>query len=36
MPLSIIYNMQYNLIRVGAPATRVPTVIATYISGPAD
>jgi hypothetical protein len=36
MSLSIIYNMQYGLTRVGAPATRVPTGIATYISGRAD
>jgi hypothetical protein len=36
MLLSIIYNMQNSLIRVGAPATRVPTGIATYISGRAD
>jgi hypothetical protein len=36
MSLSIIYYMQYSLIRVGTPATRVPTGIATYISGRAD
>jgi hypothetical protein len=36
MSPSIIYNMQYGLIRIGAPATRVPTGIATYISGRAD
>lgn len=36
MSLSIIYNMQYSLIRVRAPATRVLTGIATYISGRAD
>ena len=36
MSPSIIYNMQYNVIRVGAPATRVPTGIATYISDRAD
>jgi hypothetical protein len=36
MSLSIIYNMQYSLIRVGAPATRVPTGIAADISGRAD
>jgi hypothetical protein len=36
MSPSIIYNMQYSLIRVGAPATRVPTGIATYIFGRAD
>jgi hypothetical protein len=36
MSLSIIYNMQYSLIRIGAPAMRVPTGIATYISGRAD
>jgi hypothetical protein len=36
MSLRIIYNMQYSLIRVGAPATRVPTGIATYVSGHAD
>lgn len=36
MSPSIIYNMQYNLNRVGAPPTRVPTGIATDISGRAD
>jgi hypothetical protein len=35
MSPNIIYNMQ-NGLRVGAPATRVPTGIATYISGRAD
>jgi hypothetical protein len=32
----IIYNMQYSLIRVGAPVAWVPTDIATYITGSAD
>jgi hypothetical protein len=36
MSLSVIYNMKYSMIRIGAPATRVPTGIATYISGRAD
>jgi len=36
MSLSIIYNMQYSVILVVAPATRVPTGIATYIAGRAD
>jgi hypothetical protein len=36
MSLIIIYNMQYSLLRVGAPATRVPTGMATYISVCAD
>jgi hypothetical protein len=36
MSLSIIYNMQYDLNRIGEPATRVPTGIATDISGRAD
>lgn len=36
MSPNIIYNMQYGLIRVVAPATRVPTGIATYILGRAD
>jgi hypothetical protein len=33
MSPSIIYNMQYSLIGVGAPATRLPTGIAKYIFG---
>jgi hypothetical protein len=36
MPPGIIYNMQCGLIRAGAPATRVPTGIATYVRGQAD
>jgi hypothetical protein len=36
MSPSIIYNMQYSLIRHGAAATRVVTGIATYIFGRAD
>jgi hypothetical protein len=36
MSPSIIYNMQYGLIRAGAPATRVPTGIATYVRSQAD
>jgi hypothetical protein len=36
MSLIIIYNMQYGLICIGAPAERVPAAVATYISGRAD
>jgi hypothetical protein len=36
MAPSIIYNMQYGLIRIGASATLIQTSIATCISGRVD
>ena len=36
MSPNIIYNMQYSPIGLDAAATRVPTGIATSISGHAD
>ena len=36
MSPSIIYDMQYSLICLGAAAARVPTGIATSICGRAD